>query len=59
MCGIFFSMWNSKTDNELIKSIPSAFNLLNHRGPDNQKLINGPNWSLGHSRLSIIDVNNS
>ena len=58
MCGIFFSIWNSSTDNKKINSITKAFNLLNHRGPDNKKLIKGNNWSLGHTRLSIIDVNN-
>ena len=58
MCGIFFSIWNSSTADKKINSITKAFNLLNHRGPDNKKLIKGNNWSLGHTRLSIIDVNN-
>ena len=56
MCGIFFSIWNSKVDDQLVNSLSIAFDLLKHRGPDNQKLIRGENWSIGHSRLSIMDI---
>ena len=56
MCGIFGSFWTFNTNSKLESSICKAFNLLTHRGPDNQTIIKDNNWAIGHTRLSIIDI---
>lgn len=50
MCGISGFNW---TDNNLINKMN---NLLEHRGPDDQGTYLDENISLGHTRLSIIDL---
>ena len=56
MCGILFCNWKNKF---LLnkKILTQSLNFLNNRGPDNSKLIFFKNWSIGHTRLSIIDPN--
>jgi asparagine synthase (glutamine-hydrolysing) len=50
MCGI--SGFNFNDKNQILKMIHS----LNHRGPDGFNFFLGTNVSLGHNRLSIIDL---
>ena len=54
MCGILFCSWKKKSQINK-KIIYQSLNLLKNRGPDNSKLIFRENWSMGHTRLSIID----
>lgn len=56
MCGIFCCIWNESAEKTLVSSIEKSFSLINHRGPDNQTLLKGNGWSIGHTRLSIIDT---
>ena len=51
MCGIIGTNFASKKFND-------AVNLLNHRGPDNQGIVEYNNNQFGHTRLSIIDLDN-
>lgn len=57
MCGVIGAFGNS-IDTELL-SFGNAIKLISHRGPDNEsyKKINDT-LILGHTRLSIIDINN-
>ena len=57
MCGIN-GIWNF--DGSLISKdkIISMNNSLRHRGPDEKNIIINNNIALGHTRLSIIDVDN-
>lgn len=50
MCGIVGCNFNT---NKFIKAVE----LINHRGPDNLSYINFENFSFGHTRLAIIDLN--
>lgn len=56
MCGIVFSWERSKPISK--KKLNSALLSINHRGPDAQASWISPcgHYSLGHTRLSIIDV---
>ncbi|MEX2597431.1 MAG: asparagine synthase (glutamine-hydrolyzing) [Salibacteraceae bacterium] len=55
MCGIL-GLLDLHPDGERFKSFGTALAALNHRGPDHQeKLIEQP-LALGHTRLSIIDL---
>ncbi len=56
MCGILFCSWKKKSQINK-KIVHQSLNLLKNRGPDNSKLIFRENWSMGHTRLSIIDPN--
>ena len=38
------------------KQIDIAGNSILHRGPDEQKYLEGKNWSIKFNRLSIIDL---
>ncbi len=51
MCGILGSCFNSDK-HKFTKSLEH----LSHRGPDNQSVVMFENVSLGHTRLSIIDL---
>lgn len=56
MCGILGAInLGSKQDVDKI-SFEKALCYLSHRGPDNQEVIHLPNVLLGHTRLSIIDL---
>lgn len=52
MCGIVGYYGN----NTLKFSDESKLNLIGHRGPDHQSYIQGINYFLGHTRLSIQDL---
>jgi len=51
MCGIVGTNFSSK-------EFDSSVELLKHRGPDNQTSISYKNNQFGHTRLSIIDLDN-
>jgi len=53
MCGILFTNQKKVTEKQFL----NALQLMFHRGPDNQSYINNNGVFLGHSRLSIIDLN--
>lgn len=55
MCGIYGNINNKKTT-EYYKN---KLNLLEHRGPDNQSFYTDENLFLGHTRLSILDLNSN
>ena len=50
MCGICGFNWD---DRVLVKSMSDS---INHRGPDQEGYFTDQNISLGHKRLSIIDL---
>ena len=50
MCGITGFNWNNK------KLISKLTNSISHRGPDSQGIYTNPDISLGHRRLSILDL---
>ena len=50
MCGIAGFNW---ADKNLVKRMASA---IAHRGPDDSGIFTDKNISLGHRRLSIIDL---
>ncbi len=54
MCGILAS-FNTEHN---IKQLNNALYLMTHRGPDHQEGLIIDNHYLGHTRLSIIDLNN-
>ena len=56
MCGIFFCIWNTNLEKKILRNVKESFSLLNHRGPDNQRLLKKDEWAIGHTRLSIIDT---
>lgn len=60
MCGIVgISLKNNQFNHELDK-INNALKLIQHRGPDYLKSVKcSDNLSLGHARLSIIDLSSS
>jgi len=51
MCGILGSCFNTDKD-----KFNSSLELLAHRGPDSQNMLMFQNILLGHTRLSIIDL---
>ena len=53
MCGIFGFNWQ---DASLLKE---GLKEIHHRGPDDSGTFNDENVSLGHKRLSIIDLSKS
>ena len=52
MCGILGVVSDKIDESDFLSSLDN----LNHRGPDNKSLINLKDLILGHTRLSIIDV---
>lgn len=52
MCGI---LGGSKSEWNYIEALQT----ISHRGPDGQKLITVKNFTLGFTRLAIIDLNNN
>ena len=60
MCGIFFCLKKSETDNEKFYNnldvFENAFNLLNNRGPDHSLFKLVDNKIFGFKRLSINDL---
>jgi asparagine synthase (glutamine-hydrolysing) len=61
MCGILGVLSNSQT-NTTKNTFEESLNLLKHRGPDSNGIayfdILGTSLTLGHTRLSIIDLSN-
>ena len=60
MCGILGN-FSHQPDRNLSRRLEAALSSLQHRGPDDQGLDhidfkNGGRLSLGHKRLSIIDL---
>ncbi len=57
MCGVFLLDKKSElTDSNKIKAKKSV-QLLDHRGPDNSEIFFTKNLAIGHTRLSILDLN--
>lgn len=60
MCGLGAIFSNKKED---LNNIKTMMSLVSHRGPDSEKILKGnlnnKYWSLGHKRLSIIDLSNN
>lgn len=54
MCGIAGIIEVSKKPE--VKRLDAMLNLISHRGPDNSGIFRDGNTSLGHCRLSIIDL---
>ena len=50
MCGICGFNWKDK------KLLNSMLDTIKHRGPDDRGTFQNKNFSLGHNRLSIIDL---
>jgi asparagine synthase (glutamine-hydrolysing) len=59
MCGIAFSYRPDVPPDELSRSMEHACKLMAHRGPDLAGQRVHPPWSMGHRRLSIIDLQSS
>tara|TARA_B100001057_G_scaffold161708_1_gene162349 strand:- start:13533 stop:15422 length:1890 start_codon:yes stop_codon:yes gene_type:complete len=59
MCGICGLISYSKDDNEIASIVTSMVQKLDHRGPDGNGVYNDTNITLGHTRLSIIDLSES
>ena len=53
MCGILFTNRKKITSKKAFE----ALKLMNHRGPDSQNYYNNNGVFLGHTRLSILDLN--
>ena len=53
MCGLYFT-----NQNITLKEISTKLSLLKHRGPDKQVKYVSSDYSMGHARLSIIDLDN-
>ncbi|MGB8194447.1 MAG: asparagine synthase (glutamine-hydrolyzing) [Chitinophagaceae bacterium] len=55
MCGIsaIVNTRNSPVENAVIRNMNAA---IAHRGPDNDGVYAGPNFAIGHRRLSIMDT---
>ncbi len=54
MCGILFCVWRTQPIGPT--ALEAALEALSHRGPDHQAIERGPNFAIGHTRLSIIDL---
>lgn len=59
MCGILVAFNPSGIDSELVSKFTYSLETLNHRGPDNKGFYEDDSVLLGHTRLSIIDVDQS
>ena len=56
MCGIAAILKLKKSEIDLKKSISLMLNSLEHRGPDDLSYTMHDNFSMGMTRLSIIDL---
>jgi len=56
MCGVFGVLGHSSDSDTRRELIKSAISALEHRGPDEWGIYNTSKVGLGHTRLSIIDV---
>jgi asparagine synthase (glutamine-hydrolysing) len=57
MCGLAF-LYDRSNDDGAIR-VQKSIGLLQHRGPDESNVLSKGNASLGHARLSIIDLSGS
>ena len=58
MCGINGIINSKQAKDDLVRIINSMNNSMKDRGPDGQGVFVNCNAALGHTRLSIVDVNN-
>lgn len=58
MCGVAF-LFSGSAPAETASRIESALAQMTHRGPDEQGVATGEDWSIGHRRLSILDLSRS
>ncbi|MFC1774235.1 asparagine synthetase B, partial [Pseudomonadota bacterium] len=58
MCGITFS-YSSRYASQIASRTEQALSKMQHRGPDAYAKVTGPNWGIGHRRLSILDLGHS
>ena len=56
MCGISGILSKTEEKQHMIKKIKKMNIILNHRGPDGKGVWSDDNIVLGHTRLSIIDL---
>jgi asparagine synthase (glutamine-hydrolysing) len=59
MCGVAFLFAPATPDEALRQRTGRALARMTHRGPDEQGTSVGPEWAMGHCRLSIIDLGGS
>jgi asparagine synthase (glutamine-hydrolysing) len=59
MCGLTFLFAPELSKQLMLEKNQRALAKLAHRGPDEDGLINGDGWVMGHRRLSIIDIDSS
>jgi len=57
MCGILGEIALKGSLNSNLKKFKKALRLLSHRGPDDSNIYYNSQVTLGHTRLSIIDLN--
>lgn len=56
MCGIF-GFYSIKKDNkDILEKVKKGLALMNHRGPDERKILSHKNFSCGTNRLSIESI---
>ena len=58
MCG-FVGIFGKHNKDRIRDELRNSLKLISHRGPDNKKIIQINNLSVGFSRLSIQDLSNS
>ena len=59
MCGLLFWSKNEKINDKDVKELfQKELNKLNHRGPDNQTILDYSAFLMGFNRLSIMDLSN-
>ena len=58
MCGLVGFISNKDT-NQFINDLESSTKSLRHRGPESRAVWFSNNVGLGHTRLSILDLNES
>jgi asparagine synthase (glutamine-hydrolysing) len=59
MCGIFVAFNRYGLNQKRLPQYKNAINIVNHRGPDSINYLNTTNCFLAHSRLAIMDLNDS
>lgn len=59
MCGICGLVWRSSVPNHTVRGqavLEAIMEKMRHRGPDGKGILVGARFSLGHLRLSIMDI---
>lgn len=57
MCGISGILSKTEKKEDMVTNINNMNIILHHRGPDGKGVWTDDNIALGHTRLSIIDLN--